>query len=101
MKVKRGWRRASSRKRARPVERLSTAVTACPSDSRTSTRFEPMKPEPPVTSTRISGATVHRLPGRSTDGKPGVADQQVPQDRLQALGLCGEATRVRRRDHDA
>ena len=40
---------APSRFSRRPVERSSTTVTASPRASRASTRFEPMKPAPPVT----------------------------------------------------
>ena len=35
-----------------PVDRLSTTVTACPSLRRISTRLDPMKPAPPVTTMR-------------------------------------------------
>ncbi len=41
--------RAPSRFSRRPVERSSTTVTSSPRASRASTRFEPMKPAPPVT----------------------------------------------------
>ncbi len=37
----------------RPVEMLSTTVTSSPRSTRASTRFEPMKPAPPVTRVRI------------------------------------------------
>ena len=37
----------------RPVERSSTTVTSSPRSSRASTRFDPMKPAPPVTRARM------------------------------------------------
>ena len=44
---------APSRFSRRPVERSSTTVTASPRASSASTRFEPMKPAPPVTKQSI------------------------------------------------
>ena len=38
---------------ARPVKKLSTQSTSCPPASRRSHRWEPRKPAPPVTSTRV------------------------------------------------
>ena len=45
------WARASSRLASVPVDRSSTATTRRPSASSRSTRVDPMKPAPPVTST--------------------------------------------------
>src|SRR3954467_1840388 len=44
---------APARFSRRPVEMSSTTVTSSPRSSRASTRFEPMKPAPPVTRVRI------------------------------------------------
>src|SRR4051794_11627997 len=44
---------AASRFSRRPVERSSTTLTSSPRSRSASTRFEPMKPAPPVTSARM------------------------------------------------
>ncbi len=41
-----------------PVERLSTMVTSSPRSSSASTRFDPMKPAPPVTSAFMRRGTL-------------------------------------------
>ena len=45
--------RASARLDSEPVEKSSTTSTSWPSASSRSTRFEPMKPAPPVTRVRM------------------------------------------------
>ena len=61
---------------ARPDARSSTAITSSPLASRASTTWEPMKPAPPVTSTRIPGDPKVRagLP-------PAVTSRQHPDTR--------------------
>ena len=44
-----GWSRTSARLSRLPVDRLSTTKTLLPASSRRATRWEPMKPAPPVT----------------------------------------------------
>ena len=48
---------------APPVERSSTTVTSSPRASSASTRFEPMKPAPPVTKDFSPAAYGANLPG--------------------------------------
>ena len=51
----------------RPVERSSTTVTSSPRASRASTRFEPMKPAPPVTRAPHQAAILSRSAARRGD----------------------------------
>src|SRR3954452_12275093 len=53
--------RAASRFSLRPVARLSRTATSSPRSSRASTRLEPMKPAPPVTSARMKRARLHAV----------------------------------------
>src|SRR5581483_2461298 len=47
-----------------PVDRLSSTVTRSPRSSSASTRFEPMKPAPPVTRQSMAAVELSPLPGR-------------------------------------
>ena len=54
IKVKSSESARFARFEARPVEKLSIAVTECPSETRRSHRCEPIKPAPPVTNIFIA-----------------------------------------------
>src|SRR3954467_13628776 len=65
---------AAARFSRRPVDKSSITATWCPSPTSRSTRLEPMKPAPPVTSPRIrvdlfepNLAVLASLPGRLVD----------------------------------
>src|SRR5207244_177445 len=55
--------RAKGRLARAPVEKLSSTRTRTPSERRRSTRWEPMKPAPPVTRNRSATRRLQQLPG--------------------------------------
>src|SRR5262245_17206719 len=66
---------------SRPVKRSSSTVTRAPSRRRRRTRLAPMKPAPPVTSTRAFSIGI--MDGKSPGGSVAQAEPQVderPQD---------------------
>ena len=80
--------RAPSRFWRLPVERSSITVTSSPRSTRASTRLEPMKPDPPVTSARMRAAySVHE---RSHDaGVSAPAWTTDPYDTAAAAAIAG------------
>ena len=65
------WARASARLASEPDDRSSTTSTSWPSASSRSTSVEPMKPAPPVTSTRTDQPA-------AADSSTRVADRAAP-----------------------
>src|SRR3712207_254212 len=74
-----------------PVAKLSTTVTSSPRASRASTRFDPMKPAPPVTSARIGRGIVTRA-------QPSASFAAVPRGlfvSFEGIDRSGKTTQAR------
>src|SRR3954447_10273096 len=76
----------------------SRMVTSSPRSSSASTRLEPMKPAPPVTTARISRGTLERRPSATGAARPGgtfaamlAGTEDQPQARV-ALGAALAST---------
>src|SRR3954452_15066368 len=96
---------APSRFSGLPVERSSRTVTSSPRSTRASTRFEPMKPAPPVTRARMSGVMVTRgrarpaEPAAFGEGRPGPCYGRRPMRGLfvtfEGIDRSGKTTQAR------
>src|SRR3954447_11732433 len=88
-----------------PVERSSRTVTSSPRSTRASTRFEPMKPAPPVTRARMSGVMVTMVraqpaePAAFGEGRPGPCYGRRPMRGLfvtfEGIDRSGKTTQAR------